>query len=146
MYGRSRNEPSAAWGSRAAEFENFDKSTPLQANDSLSFSIVAGRVNAINQLVSTTSLLALTSDSIFRVDGDPDGGYLTATQVSARRQIGRGCSRLSPLVVDNVVFYQPSVGNGVRSINYSFEMDGLRAEERRVGKECGGRFRSRWSE
>src|SRR3546814_17860071 len=80
MYGRSRNEPSAAWGSRSAEFENFDKSTPLQANDSLTFSIVSGRVNAINQLVSTTSLLALTSYSIFRVDGDPVGGYLTAPQ------------------------------------------------------------------
>src|SRR3546814_19605217 len=73
MYGRSRNEPSAAWGSRSAEFENFDKSTPFQANDSLSFSIVPGRVNAINQPVSTTSLLALTYASLFHFDGAPAG-------------------------------------------------------------------------
>lgn len=130
LWGRTRNSPNAGWGSRSADFENFDRSTPTREDDSLAFACVAGRVNAINQLVSTTSLLALTSDSLFRIDGDGNGGYLTATPPPAvRRQIGRGSSRLSPLVVDNVVFYQPSVGSGVRAINYSFEMDGLKSDD-----------------
>jgi hypothetical protein len=129
ILGRTNNSPNAVWGSRSSDFENFDRSQPLRDDDSLSFAVVAGRVNAVNQLVSTTSLLALTSDSIFRVDGDPNGGYLTATQIAVRRQIGRGCSRLSPLVVDNVVFYAPSVGSSVRTINYSFEIDGLKSDD-----------------
>lgn len=129
IYGRTRNSPNASWGSRSGDLENLDRSQPLRDDDGLSFAVVAGRVNAINQLVSTTSLLALTSDSIFKIDGDPNGGYLTATQISARRQIGRGCSRLSPLVVDNVVFYTPSVGSGVRTIGYSFELDGLKSDD-----------------
>ena len=129
MFGRTRNNPNAVWGSRSAQFENFDRSSPLRDDDGMTFAVVAGRVNAINQLVSTTSLLALTSDSIFRIDGDPNGGYLTAAQTAVRRQVGRGGSRLSPLVVDNVVFYTPSVGNSVRTINYSFEMDGFRSDD-----------------
>lgn len=128
--GRTRNSPNAIWGSRSAEFENFDQSTPLKADDSIAIAANAGRVNAINQLVATTSLLALTSDSLFRVDSGADGGYLTASPpATVRRQIGRGSSRLNPLVIDNVVFYAPSVGTGVRSLNYKFEVDGLTSDD-----------------
>lgn len=129
--GRTRNSPNAAWGSRSAEFENFDQSTPLRADDSIALAANAGKVNAINQLVATTSLLALTSDRLFRVDsGGADGGYLTASPPAVLRpQIGRGSSRLSSIVVDNVVFYTPSVGTGVRSINYKFEIDGLTSDD-----------------
>ena len=127
---RSRNNPNAIWGSRSTEFENFDQSTPLKADDSIALAANAGQVNAINQLVSTTSLLALTSDSLFRVDSGAEGGYLTASPpATVRRQIGRGSSRLNPLVVDNVVFYAPSVGSGVRSLNYKFEVDGLTSDD-----------------
>lgn len=130
MWARTRNSPNAAWGSRTGQLENMDKSRPLRADDSLSFAIIAGRVNSLNQLVSTTSLLALTSDSVFTIDGDGQGGILTADSPPAtRRQIGRGSSRLPPLVVDNVVFYSPSIGNSVRTINYSFEIDGLKSND-----------------
>lgn len=128
--GRSRNSPNGVWGSRSAEFENFDQSIPLRADDSIAIAANAGRVNAINQLVATTSLLALASDNLFRIDSSGDGDYLTATPpANPRRMIGRGSSRLNPLVVDNVVFYTPSVGTGVRSINYKFEIDGLASDD-----------------
>jgi len=131
MYGRTTNVPNGVWGSRSggSQFENFDRSQPLRADDSLSFAIVAGRVNAVQQLASTTTLLALTSDAIFTVDGDGSGGVLTATSQAPRRQIGRGSARLGPLIVDNVVFYLPSAGRSVRTINYSFELDGLKSND-----------------
>lgn len=129
MLARTTNAPNAIWGSRSGQFENFDRSRPLRDDDSMSFSIVAGRVNSVEQLASTTSLIALTSDSIFNIDGDGSGGVLTASSQAARRQIGRGSSRLPPLVVDNVIFYVPSIGNSVRTINYSFEFDGLKASD-----------------
>ncbi|ALH82905.1 hypothetical protein [Sphingopyxis macrogoltabida] len=131
LLARTKNAPNAVWGSRSggSQFRNFDRSRPLLPDDSLSFSIVAGRVNSVEQLASTTSLLALTSDAIFNVDGDGNGGVLTATSQAPRRQIGRGSSRLPPLVVDNVVFYAPSVGRSIRTINFSFEIDGLKSDD-----------------
>lgn len=131
LFARTKNAPNGVWGSRSggSQFRNFDRSRPLRADDSLSFSIVAGRVNSVEQLASTTSLLALTSDAIFNVDGDGSGGVLTATSQAPRRQIGRGSSRLPPLVVDNVVFYAPSVGRSIRTINFSFEIDGLKSDD-----------------
>lgn len=130
LWARTSNTPNGVWGSRSAELENMDRSQPLREDDSLSFTIVAGRVNSINQLVSTSGLLALTSDSIFTVDGDGQGGILTGNSPPAvKRQVGRGASRLSALVVDNVVFYAPSVGSSVRTIQYSFEYDGQKSND-----------------
>ena len=129
ILGRTLNVPNGIWGSKSGDFENMDVSRPLRDDDALQIGVVAGRVNAVNQLVSVSSLLALTSDAIFKIDGATDDGYLTATQARARRQIGRGSSRLGPLVVDNVVFYRPSEGSSVRSIGYSFEQDGYQATD-----------------
>jgi hypothetical protein len=126
---RTLNNPNAIYASRSGAFENMDTSRPLRDDDAVTIGVVAGRVCSINQLVSTTTLLALTSDAIFKIDGATDGGYITATQTRARRQIGRGSSRLGPLVVDNVIFYQPSLGSSVRSLGYSFEQDGYTATD-----------------
>lgn len=122
LWGRSNLHPNAIWGSRSGLFENMDISRPLRASDALSFALVAGRVNAVNQLVSMNSLMALTSDGIFKIEGG-QAGYISATDFVVRRQNGRGSSRLSPLVVDSVCFYQPSVGNGVRTLGYTFQTD-----------------------
>lgn len=130
IWARTNNVPNGVWTSRSAQLENMDRSEPLREDDSLAFTIIAGRVNSVNQMVSTTGLIALTSDSVFAIDGDGQGGILTGNSPPAtRRQIGRGSTRLPPLVVDNVVFYAPSVGSSVRTIGYSFEIDGLKSSD-----------------
>ncbi|MEG3147260.1 hypothetical protein U1839_21620 [Sphingomonas sp. RT2P30] len=73
LWGRTINHPNAIWGSRSGMFENMDVSRPIKASDALTFALVAGRVNAVNQLVSVNNLLALTSDNIFKVEGGQNG-------------------------------------------------------------------------
>lgn len=130
LWARTKNSPNAIFGSKAgqANYENMDTASPLRDSDAFSFAIVAGRVNAVNQMVSVSKLLALSSDSIFNISGGGDAG-ITPTQIVSRRQIGRGSSRLNPLVVDNVVFYKPSTGSSVRALNYSFESDGFKSDD-----------------
>ena len=130
VWARSTNVPHGIWTSKSALIENLDYSTPLRADDAMSFAIMAGRVNSVNQLTSTTALLALTSDSVFRIDGDGSGSPLDgASPPVIQREVGRGSSRLPPLVVDNVVFYVPSTGSSIRSLGYDFAINGLRAND-----------------
>ena len=124
LWARTANHPNAIWGSRSGMFENMDISRPIKASDALSFALVSGRVNAVNQLVAVNYLMALTSDSIFKIEGG-QAGYISATDFVSRRQNGRGSSRLSPLVVDSVCFYQTSVGNGIRTLGYQFQTDSI---------------------
>lgn len=128
MWARTTNIPNGVWGAKSADFENMNASRPLKDDDAMSFKAVAGRVNAVNQLVSLSDLLLLTSDSLFKVNGAGSGdNYLKAGQIVARRQSGRGSSRLGPLVIDEITFYKPSVGNSVRTIGYTFETDGYKS-------------------
>jgi len=130
IWARSTNVPHGIWASKSGLIENMDYSTPLRADDGMSFAIMAGRVNSVNQLTSTTSLLALTSDSVFDIIGTVGGGPLDGTTPPAiQRQVGRGSARLPPLVVDNVVFYVPSIGCSIRSLGYDFSINGLRAND-----------------
>jgi hypothetical protein len=128
LWARTANHPNAIYGSRSGSFENMDISRPLKASDSLSFALVAGRVNAVNQLVSMNDLLALTSDAIFKIGGG-QAGYISATDFVTRRQNGRGSSRLSPLVIDSVCFYQTAIGNGVRTLGYEFQTDSINSND-----------------
>jgi len=130
IWARSTNVPHGIWTSKSALIENMDYSRPLRADDAMSFAIMAGQVNSVNQLTSTTTLLALTSNNVFKIDGDGNGAPLDgASPPLIQREVGRGSSRLPPLVVDNVVFYVPSLGSSIRSLGYDFTMDGLRAND-----------------
>lgn len=129
IWARSSNAPNAIFASRPAQLENMDYSIPLRADDSINFAIVSGQATSINALTSTSYLLGLASDGVYIIDGDGQGGILTATSQSARKQIGRGGSRLNAIVADSVVFYVPAIGNTVRTIGFDFSVDGLKSND-----------------
>jgi len=132
LWARTRSAPNAIYASRVgvSQLENMDRARPAQADDAFSMAIVSSQVSAINQLVSTTSLLALTTHAIFTVDGDGNGGVLTGNSPpAARKEISRGATRLRALAIDNAIFHAPAVGFAVRAIGYSFELDGNRSND-----------------
>lgn len=130
VWARTNNHPNAIYFSVSGEanYESMNFSAPQRANDAFSFGLVGGTVDAINQLLPSTSLLALTSDSIFNILGSfsygtQANGAITPTDFISRRQNGRGSSRLKPLLIDSVGFYQSSVGSSIRTLGYQFQAD-----------------------
>lgn len=129
MWGRTRNKPNAIWGSQSADFENMDRSRPSKPDDALVFGLVSDRVNSVQQLASMRSLLALTSDGVFAITGGQQGDPITSTQIVSDRQVGRGSTRLNPIVLDSVLFFRPNQGSGVRTLGYTFEVDGYKSND-----------------
>lgn len=129
FWGRTLTSPSAVYASRTADFENYDIARPLKEDDAITFRIMAQKVNAVNALVPMSELLALTGDAVFKIMGS-NTDYLAATPPPrALRQSGRGVSRLKPIIMDEVIFYQPSVGSEVRSLGFSFDIDGYKSND-----------------
>lgn len=129
IWARTGSNPNGIYASRSADFENMDYSRPTRADDSIVFRIAAQKVNSVHSLVPLDKLLALTGDGIFIVTGSNEE-YLSANPPPrAVRQSGRGASRLKPLVIDEVVFYQPYIGTDIRTLGYSFEIDGYRSND-----------------
>jgi hypothetical protein len=128
-WARTTAQPNAVYMSRTADFENMDASRPIRADDSIVFRIAAQKVNAVNALVPMEKLLALTGDALFVITGS-NADYLSASPPPrAVRQSSRGASRLKPLVIDEVVFYRPIVGTDIRTLGYTFEIDGYQSND-----------------
>jgi hypothetical protein len=124
-WGRTLNNPSAVYFSRSADFENMDFTRPTREDDAFPIRLVANKVNVVNQLVSTKQgLLALTSNNLFLITGSNED-YITASPPPrVRPDLGRGASRLNPITVDKVTFYETAKSSEVRTLNYEFEIDG----------------------
>lgn len=130
FWGRTVNRPNGIWASRSADYENMDYTKPTREDDAFVIGLVANKVNSVNQLVSTKQgLLALTSHNLFTVQGSNED-YITASPPPrVRPEVSRGASRLNPITVDNVTFYETAKSGEIRSIGYEFEMDGIRSDD-----------------
>lgn len=129
-WARTRNRPNALFASRSADYENMDYSRPGREDDQITVGLVANKVNSVNHIVSSEQgLLALTSNNVFVVQGANED-YITATPPPrVRPKIKRGASRLKPITVDNIVFYESAKGGEIRTIGYDFQIDGLRTDD-----------------
>jgi hypothetical protein len=117
-------QPSAFWLSRPGQFSNFDVSYPVQSDDAITASVVAGEVNAIVSLAAMgTGVVALTAGGAFLISGDGKQAPITPTTVNARTQTFAGAAPIQPLrVADNLV-YLTAQRTAVRDLQYDFFTD-----------------------
>jgi hypothetical protein len=130
FWGRTTNRPNGVFASRSADYENMDYTRPTREDDAFVIGLVANKVNSVNQLVSSKQgLLALTSHNIFSIQGSNED-YITASPPPrVRPEVSRGVSRLNPIIVDNVIFYETAKTGEIRTIGYEFELDGIRTDD-----------------
>lgn len=126
-FGGTRNVINGLWLSRSADPENMDRSRPARADDSLSFAMMAEKVNAVTGIVSMDEFLVLTTDSIFAVQGN-QSGVVTPSDINPKRTSGRGARKVKPLTVDTVTFFVPSRSNALRTLGFAFEIDGYKSD------------------
>lgn len=130
FFGRTIKNPNAIYASRSADYENFDFRRPQREDDGFVIGLVANKVNSVNQLVSTKQgLLPLTSHNIFVVQGANEDYIAANPPPRVRPEISRGCSRLNPITVDSVVFYETAKGSSIHTIGYQFDLDGIRTDD-----------------
>jgi hypothetical protein len=128
MFGGTRNVINGVWGTRSADPENMDTSRPARADDSLSFALLAEKVNGVTGLASLDDLIVLTTDSIFAIRGGQSGA-IGPGDINPKRNSGRGARKVKPLTVDTVTFFVPSRANRVRTLGFSFEIEGYKSDD-----------------
>lgn len=127
MFGGTTNVINGIWGSRSADPENMDKSSPSRADDALSFALLADKVNAVTGLTSMDELLCLSTDAVFAIQGD-QRAIITPSDINPKRSSGRGARKIKPLTLDNVTFFVTSRGNAIRTLGYSFDTQGYKTD------------------
>lgn len=109
-FGGSFSRPQTLWGSRIADYFNFDKGTGL-ADEAIEITADTDDVNSIRYMVSGDNLILLTSGSEFYLDTDSDPQII-------RRQDRRGIPFVRPVYVDGAAFFVENNANIVREMRY----------------------------
>lgn len=127
--GRTNSLPAGIYASRSADLENYDTSFPLKASDAISLQLLSRQVNTIEHMISLKGLMVLTRDTLFRITGSGDAPLSASDAPDIDPQSYRGCSRVRPAIVDDVVFFNTVKGAAIRTIGYTFEVDGYKGND-----------------
>jgi hypothetical protein len=114
-FAQSNSAPETVWASRTGSPKNFALSTPLQDDDSVSFSLVGRQVNAIQHMLDLGRLILFTSGEEKMCEGD-QSGILKPDAVNPRKLSANGIGILRPLELDDSAIYVQARGNLVRDL------------------------------
>jgi hypothetical protein len=124
VYAGSNAQPLTLWGSRPAQYNNFDRSNPTIDSDAYEFTINGEQVNAIKHLLAMPGGLVIFSDGEVAqlTGGNPSLNNPTAVTPSSAvvvPQSSYGASSVEPVKIDKEILYVQSEGVIVRDLAYN---------------------------
>jgi len=123
VFGRTNDKPDTLFMSQVGLYSNMNVSRPAKADDAITATLAAQKVNEIRGFVSLNDLIILTSGSEWRVRG-ADNQTITPSSIIAEKQSDRGASDIPPLVIGNTALFVQARGKKVRDLGYTIEFDG----------------------
>jgi len=140
VWARTDTQPQTLWMSRAGVLDNFATTSPMQDDDALTLTILAGEVNAIAWLAEGSDLLIGTNGAM-RTIGPADAGKNFGPQnFIQRRQSTFGSLDLQPVQVAEVAIYPGYYGQTLREFMFSFQTNGYISPELTILSEHMFRF------
>lgn len=128
IYAGSNNNPQTFWASQLATSNNFNISRPLIASDAITQALADREVNEIRHLVGLNHLIALTSNTEYRINGS-DGVFQANPSPVATVQSNFGSSHVQPIISGNMIIFVQSGGSVLRDLGYDYLTDSYNGAE-----------------
>lgn len=122
VFGGTTAQPQHTWMSKIGNYTDFGTSSPLVADDAITFPIPGRQVNAVRHFVELDKLAILTSGSEWVVKGGQDD-LITPETVSVKPQGRNGIAKVPPVVIGNTGLYIQDKGREIREMAFDFASD-----------------------
>lgn len=122
-FANTLNNPEKIWTSKIGQFKNFTKSSPIQDDDAISFTIAGRQINEIKHLLDLSQLIVFTESGEWTVGGD-DAGILRPTSINPKQQSYNGANKMQPIPIGRSALYVQARGSVVRDLGYDLNVDG----------------------
>ena len=123
VFGGSTDKPDTQYYSQTGNQSNFSTSRPLQADDAITATLNAIKVNQIRHFVAGKDLVVLTDGSEWRVNSGDNSGF-SADTLKQEPQTHWGVNHLKPYVAGQIILYIQENNIAVRSLGYQLSLDG----------------------
>ena len=124
-FGGTAGNPQTLYASKTDDFENFTVGS--LADDALEYVIVSYKLNTIQWMSSSGSLLVGTSGGEFKVSSGNDA--LTPTNVQVTRQTSYGGKNIQPRHIGYQTLFVTATGTAIRSYEYTWASDNYESED-----------------
>jgi hypothetical protein len=112
--------PQTFYLSQPGNYFNFNISSPAQASDAITGTLVSGELNTIKSIVSSTAgMLLLTDQGSWVVNGGSSGSAISPSAIVANAQSFVGANDVPPIVANYDILYVQSKGAGIRDLAYN---------------------------
>lgn len=128
IYANTYKNPQMVYASQTATSNNFNSSRPLIASDAVELPLADREVNEIRHLVPFKDLIALTTNSEYKINGS-DGVFQANPMPVAVIQSAYGASHVQPIVSGSMVVFVEAGGNVLRELGYDYLSDSYNGDE-----------------
>lgn len=128
IYANTLNNPQTLYASQSATSNNFNSSRPLIASDAVDVPLADREVNEIMHLIPFKDLIALTSNSEYKING-ADGKFEANPMPVAIIQSSYGSSHVQPVVSGSMVLFVEAGGAVIRELGYDYLSDKYDGDE-----------------
>lgn len=128
IYANTVKNPQTLFASQTATSNNFNCSRPLVASDAVDVALADREVNEIMHLIPFKDLIALTTNSEYKING-ADGKFEANPMPVAIIQSSYGSSHVSPVVSGNMVLFVENGGTVLRELGYDYLSDSYDGDE-----------------
>lgn len=126
-FANTTNDTEKIYLSRVANFKNFTKSSPSQADDAITFNLAGREVNAVKSLLDLGRLVILTNGGEWAAEGE--GGIISPSSINTKQYSYNGSGDLQPILIDGAAIYLQARGSVIRDLEYRFEVDGYQGND-----------------
>lgn len=123
VFGGSTNRPDGLDFSQTGNHKNFNRSTPLRADDAIRVTLSSQQVNEVRGFAPGNDLLILTSGSEIKMNSGADAAFESAT-LKQKPQSFWGSGHHRPIVAGNTTLFVEANNSRVRSLGYTLTTDG----------------------
>lgn len=111
----TQSDPEGSWASRTGQYKNFTLHSPIQADDSLKWTMAGRQVNSVRHFVDFGKFFVFTQAAEHIVQGDA-AGILTPSEINPRQVGAHGASKLTPIIAGSSILFVQARGGQVREI------------------------------
>lgn len=122
-YGGSDNAPEDIYASKAGQYKNFTRTSPLQDDDACLWTPSSSEVNRIRHFIEVSENWVLTQGAEWILFGDGSGS-LTPSTPGMKKQSSHGSATIQPVIIGNSFLFVQSRGSIVRDIKYEANSNG----------------------
>ena len=128
IYANTQNNPQTIYTSQTATSNNFNTSRPIVATDAIEIPLADREVNEIMHLVPFKDLIALTTNSEYKINGSD--GVLSANPMPVSViQSCYGSNHVQPIISGDMVIFVEAGGKALRDLGYDYLSDGYTGDE-----------------